>query len=352
MTKYIRWTPEEGFDAAELAAAARVIRLGGLVAFPTETVYGLGGDGLSPEAAHKIYTAKGRPSDNPLILHIAEWGQIEGIVRQVPETAEKLADMFWPGPLTMIFHKAGCVPRGTTGGLDTVAVRMPAHKGALEFLKKAGVPVAAPSANVSGRPSPTRAAHVREDLDGRIDMVIDGGEVGIGLESTIVDLTEEVPVILRPGAVTGQMIEKVAGEVRMDPALMSAESGQRPKAPGMKYRHYAPEAEMTVFRGSVAAVAERIRNQVQEYVADGTYRADEIGILASEETAGEYPAGQVIAAGSRRKGTVGQYIYDTLRRFDERQVKIILSESFYGLEQQEAIMNRLLKAAGQRMVDV
>lgn len=351
-TKYIRWTPADGFDAAELAAAEKIIREGGLVAFPTETVYGLGGNGLCPEAAHKIYAAKGRPSDNPLILHIAEMEQIKTIVRHVPEAAKKLADVFWPGPLTMIFYKSGCVPYETTGGLETVAVRMPEHKGALEFLKKAGVPVAAPSANVSGRPSPTKAAHVREDLDGRIDMVIDGGEVGIGLESTILDLTEEIPVILRPGAVTEQMIADVIGEVRMDPALMSVSSEQRPKAPGMKYRHYAPKAEMIVFRGEPEAVAEQIRKQVQEYVGDGTYHADEIGILASEETAGGYPAGKVVPAGSRQSGTVSRFIYDTLRTFDELHVKIILSESFYELEQQEAIMNRLLKAAGQRMVDV
>lgn len=351
-TKYIRWTPVDGFDAVELAAAAEVIREGGLVAFPTETVYGLGGDGLCPEAAHKIYGAKGRPSDNPLILHIAEMEQIETIVRHVPEAAKKLAEVFWPGPLTMIFNKSGCVPYETTGGLETVAVRMPEHKGALEFLKRAGVPVAAPSANVSGRPSPTKAAHVREDLDGLIDMVIDGGEVGIGLESTILDLTEEIPVILRPGAVTRQMIADVIGEVRMDPALMSVSSEQRPKAPGMKYRHYAPKAEMIVFRGEPEAVAGRIRKQVCDYVGGGTYRADEIGILASQETADLYPAGQVLSVGSRKNGTVGRHIYDTLRRFDERKVKMILSESFYEQEQQEAIMNRLLKAAGQRMVDV
>ncbi len=350
-TKYIKWTPEGGFDAGELSQAVRTIREGGLVAFPTETVYGLGGNGLRPEASRKIYAAKGRPSDNPLILHIAEKEQLRRIARGVPEKAEKLAQVFWPGPLTMIFEKAAVVPYETTGGLDTVAVRMPGHRGALEFLKEAGVPVAAPSANTSGRPSPTRAAHVREDLDGCIDMVIDGGDVGIGYESTILDMTERVPVILRPGAITKQMLADVIGEVVMDPALMSAGSG-RPKAPGMKYRHYAPNAEMIVFRGEMEAVADRIRKQVQSYVREGRYQADEIGILAAEETAGSYAEGQVVSAGSRRDGTVGNTLYGALRKFDELHVKMILSESFYELEQQEAIMNRLLKAAGQRTVDV
>lgn len=350
-TKYIKWTPEGGFDAGELSQAVRTIREGGLVAFPTETVYGLGGNGLRPEASRKIYAAKGRPSDNPLILHIAEKEQLRRIARGVPEKAEKLAQVFWPGPLTMIFEKAAVVPYETTGGLDTVAVRMPGHRGALEFLKEAGVPVAAPSANTSGRPSPTRAAHVREDLDGCIDMVIDGGDVGIGYESTILDMTERVPVILRPGAITKQMLADVIGEVVMDPALMSAGSG-RPKAPGMKYRHYAPNAEMIVFRGEMEAVADRIRKQVQSYVREGRYQADEIGILAAEETAGSYAEGQVVSAGSRRDGTVGSTLYGALRKFDELHVKMILSESFYELEQQEAIMNRLLKAAGQRTVDV
>lgn len=350
-TKYIRWTPEDGFDPDELSEAVRVIREGGLVAFPTETVYGLGGNGLRPEVSKKIYAAKGRPSDNPLILHIAERKQLDRIARGVSEKSERLADSFWPGPLTMIFEKASCVPYETTGGLDTIAVRMPDHTGALEFLKQAGVPVAAPSANTSGRPSPTKAAHVREDLHGIIDMVIDGGDVGIGYESTILDMTETIPVILRPGAVTKKMLSDVIGEVVMDPALMSV-GRDRPRAPGMKYRHYAPNAEMIVFQGSLAAVADRIQKQVRSYVCDGSYKTEEIGILAAEETAGSYPEGQVVSAGSRKKGTVGRMIYGALRKFDELHVKIILSESFYELEQQEAIMNRLLKAAGQRTIDV
>ncbi|MCM1246241.1 MAG: L-threonylcarbamoyladenylate synthase [Roseburia sp.] len=351
-TKYITWSPRYGFAEEELREAVQKLRQGGLVAFPTETVYGLGGNGLLKEASQKIYEAKGRPSDNPLILHIGNMRQLKEIVRYVPEVAKRLAEAFWPGPLTMIFEKAACVPYETTGGLDTVAVRMPQHTGALAFLEQAGVPVAAPSANTSGRPSPTRAEHVKQDLDGKIDMIIDGGEVGIGLESTIVDVTGEVPVILRPGYITWQMLKETAGEVMMDPALMSAGADERPRAPGMKYRHYAPEAKMIVFRGEPAAVTARINDVIKGYIHSGTYTAEEIGILATKESKGDYPVGQAVAAGSRKEDTTGKYIYGVLRMFDELHVKIILSESFYESAQSEAIMNRLLKAAGQQTEDV
>lgn len=351
-TKYIAWNPQEGYKTAELNEAAQIIRGGGLVAFPTETVYGLGGDGLQKGAAEKIYEAKGRPSDNPLILHIGKREQLTQIVRKIPEAAEKLAEAFWPGPLTMIFEKANCVPYETTGGLDTVAVRMPEHRGALEFLEAAGVPVAAPSANTSGRPSPTLARHVKEDLDGKIDMIIDGGEVGIGFESTIVDVTEEIPVILRPGFITSQMLSKVLGEVVMDPALMSVQADTAPRAPGMKYRHYAPKAEMTVFRGDSSAVTDAINRTVEELIRFDGYQTEEIGILAAGESAGRYPRGQVVTTGFRSEDSVGKYIYGALRRFDELSVRIILSESFYDSEKNEAIMNRLLKAAGQHVIDV
>lgn len=351
-TKVIRWSPESGFREEELREAKRIIEEGGLVAFPTETVYGLGGDGLQKEAAKKIYAAKGRPSDNPLILHIGRWEQLDGITGHVPEAAGKLAEAFWPGPLTMIFEKADCVPPETTGGLDTVAVRMPEHRGALEFLNEVSVPVAAPSANRSGRPSPTCAGHVKEDLDGKIDMIIDGGEVGIGFESTIIDMTEEIPVILRPGYITQQMLIDVVGEVIMDPALMSAAADVAPKAPGMKYRHYAPRAQMIVFRGERSAVTAKINQMIGEYLDAGKYCPDEIGILAAVESENEYPVGQVVTAGSREKNTVGRYIYGALRQFDELHVKIILAESFYDCDKWEAIMNRLLKAAGQNVIDV
>ena len=227
------------------AKAAEIWKKGGLVAFPTETVYGLGGNGLDKEASRKIYAAKGRPSDNPLILHIAAKEQVEALVSKVSDAGRLLMESFWPGPLTLIFPKAECVPLETTGGLNTVAIRMPNHPIAQALLKKSGLPIAAPSANVSGRPSPTLADHVIEDMDGRIDMIVDGGEVGIGVESTIVDVTGEIPTILRPGYITEEMLRNVVGEVDVDPAVAGSVSAEiKPKAPGMKYRHYAPKAPM------------------------------------------------------------------------------------------------------------
>ena len=342
-TEYITWDRERGYGEGERERAAQILRRGGLVAFPTETVYGLGGNGLLPAAAAKIYAAKGRPSDNPLILHISSPEELPPLVRRIPEAAGKLMETFWPGPMTLIFEKADLVPRETTGGLDTVAVRMPEHSGARELIACAGVPVAAPSANLSGRPSPTSAAHVREDLDGRIDMIIDGGSVGIGLESTIIDLTENVPVILRPGAITEAMLAEAIGEVRLDAGLAGGESGAPPKAPGMKYRHYAPRAEMTIFEGAAEAVTERINRLAREYPAD------KVGILASEETRERYPHGQVVTAGSRAAGTIGKGLYGALRTFDHLGVEVIFSETFSGERGSEALMNRLRKAAGHRV---
>ncbi|MCH5264854.1 MAG: threonylcarbamoyl-AMP synthase [Lachnospiraceae bacterium] len=339
-TQYITWDRECGYQGKELARAAEILRRGGLVAFPTETVYGLGGNGLLASAAEKIYAAKGRPSDNPLILHISSQEELFPLVREVSDTGKRLMEAFWPGPMTLIFEKTDRVPLETTGGLDTVAIRMPEHPGARELIACAGVPVAAPSANISGRPSPTSAEHVREDLDGRIDLIIDGGNVGIGLESTIIDLTETVPVILRPGAVTSAMIAEVIGEVRLDAGLAGKDSLEPPKAPGMKYRHYAPEAAMTIIEGEMETVIERI-NQLA-----GDYPADKVGILAAEETKERYPHGQVVTVGSRTAGTIGKGLYRALRTFDHLGVEVIFSETFSGERDSEAIMNRLKKAAG------
>ena len=342
-TEYIHWSPDRGYRREDLRRAAGILRSGGLVAFPTETVYGLGGDGLQKDAAKKIYEAKGRPSDNPLILHISCQSELDTIVKNIPEQAEPLMNEFWPGPMTLIFEKSGSVPYETTGGLDTVAVRMPAHPGARELIAEAGVPVAAPSANTSGRPSPTRAEHVREDLDGRIDMIIQGGSVGIGIESTIIDLTGTMPLILRPGFITREMIARVAGSAQMDPALSGRDPSIRPKAPEMKYRHYAPRAAMTVFEGDIIDVVAEINGRA------AAYPADRVGILAAIETENCYRHGHVVAAGSREKGTVANGLYAALRQFDQLGVEVIFSESFSGEEQSEAIMNRLLKAAGHRV---
>ena len=230
-----------GVDREGMDQAGEIIKKGGLVAFPTETVYGLGANALDADASAKIYAAKGRPSDNPLIVHIADFSALDFIVKEIPESARKLAEAFWPGPLTMIFRKKETVPYGTTGGLETVAVRMPDHPVALALIRAGGGYIAAPSANTSGRPSPTKASHVADDMNGKIDVIIDGGDVGIGLESTIVDLTVPQPMILRPGYITKEMLEDVLTCVEEDCTMMRDDSGQAPKAPGMKYRHYAPK---------------------------------------------------------------------------------------------------------------
>jgi len=330
--------------------AAWIIRRGGLVAFPTETVYGLGADGLNGEAAKKIYAAKGRPSDNPLILHIADMEDLERITKEIPEKARILAKAFWPGPLTMIFYKADCVPSGTTGGLDTVAVRMPKHPVALELIQRSGTAIAAPSANSSGRPSPTCAGHVYEDLNGSIDMILDGGEVPIGIESTILDMTCEPPMILRPGFITKTMIERQIGEIAVDRAvLQKPDEHLAPKAPGMKYRHYAPRAELCIFEGKTERVTAKICKETQKKISEGFV----VGILAAQETKNCYPQGIVKTIGSRqREETILQGLYRVLRDFDRMGVDYIFSESFGEGEHGQAVMNRLLKAAGYQREQV
>lgn len=341
---------ESGRDCRKIIKeAADLIRSGELVAFPTETVYGLGADANNPAAARKIYAAKGRPSDNPLIVHIADIADFAHVASKIPKEAEMLAKAFWPGPLTMILEKGDKVPDQTTGGLGTVAVRMPDHPAALAFIRECGCPVAAPSANASGRPSPTLAVHVKEDLDGRIPFILDGGEVGIGIESTILDLTEDVPVILRPGFITKEMIERVIGQVRTDPGMNADDPAARPKAPGMKYRHYAPKADLTVVRGNREAVVEKINQLTREMQAKGKFA----GVIGTDETAGEYCGDLVLSIGSREdEDTIARRLYRILREFDEAGADVIYSESFQTPRMGQAIMNRLLKAAGYRTIAV
>lgn len=333
----------------ELKEASAVIRSGGLVAFPTETVYGLGGDATNPEASRKIYAAKGRPSDNPLIVHIADFSQLRNIVAEVPQEAEKLAEAFWPGPLTMILRKNDVIPYETTGGLDTVAIRMPSHPVARAFLQDSGCMIAAPSANTSGRPSPTMAQHVWEDLHGKIEILLDGGPVGIGIESTIVDLSEERPMILRPGFITQEMLSAVLGDVGVDPGLASENSKQPPKAPGMRYRHYAPKADLTLVEGTMEEVISKINALTREAQAMGK----SVGVLATEENKDRYVADHVIVIGQRQdEAEIARHLFDVLRQFDDLQVDLIYSESFVAAGVGQAIMNRLLKAAGHKRIFV
>ena len=373
-TLIIKIDPEH-FEDRELAEAVDILKNGGLVAFPTETVYGLGGNAYDSTASARIYAAKGRPSDNPLIVHISSFEEIYPLVKEVPEDAKKLAESFWPGPLTMILEKSEAVPKETTGGLDTVAIRMPSHKVANRLIKEAGIPIAAPSANASGRPSTTKAEHVIEDLDGKIDMIIDGGSSDIGLESTIVDLTVRPRLILRPGYVTYEMLKEVIGDIAYDPAVLKRERDDKivAKAPGMKYRHYAPKGELTIFEGNMKSVANAVKREVREKLLEGF----NVGILTSDELAGEYkeikeefgmlPTEALPGTGDPEKkgrlyirdigsrtdeAAIAAGLFEALRSFDSEKTDFIYAESFDSRDIGQAIMNRLMKAAGYRIVTV
>lgn len=337
-------SPEE---ERALREAGEILRRGGLAAFPTETVYGLGGDALNPESSRRIYAAKGRPSDNPLIVHIARMEDLAPIVRQVPEEAVRLAEAFWPGPLTMVLNRSDLVPEETTGGLGTVAVRMPSHPVARRLIAWSGGYVAAPSANLSGRPSPTTVKYVIEDMAGRIDMIIDGGDGDIGLESTIVDMTVSPPQILRPGYITQDMLADVLGQVSIDRTILEADSGQAPRAPGMKYRHYAPRGELTIISGPAGQVTDYINARA----AADRQQGHKVGIIGTDEALAQYSADVVRSLGSRRdEDSIARHLYRILREFDDAQVTRIYSECFEATGLGQAIMNRLLKAAGHRLV--
>ncbi len=348
MQTIIRKVDENCIDERIMKEAGELLKGGALVAFPTETVYGLGANALDEKAAAKIYEAKGRPSDNPLIIHIADMESLGLITEEVPEAAYLLAEKFWPGPLTMVMKKSEAVPLGTTGGLNTVAVRMPSHPIALEMIRHGGGYIAAPSANTSGRPSPTLASHVADDMDGIIPMILDGGAVGIGIESTIVDLTENVPTILRPGFITKEMLEEVVGEVQIDKGL-AADSKTPPKAPGMKYRHYAPKAELIIIEGAENAVIRKINELTRENQQKGIVT----GVIGTEETVSSYAAKIVKSMGTRNDElSISSHLYSILREFDESDARVIYSESFEKGALGSAIMNRLLKAAGHKIIHV
>ncbi len=344
-------TMRSGIDEEGIRRAGEILRRGGLVAFPTETVYGLGANALDETAAARIYEAKGRPSDNPLIVHIADWEAVRKIAADIPGEARLLADAFWPGPLTMILRKSDAVPPATTGGLSTVAVRLPDHPVARALIRAGGGYIAAPSANTSGRPSPTKAEHVARDMDGVIDMIIDGGDVEIGLESTIVDLTEGTPTILRPGYISREMLEGVLGTVETDRALIADDADIRPKAPGMKYRHYAPRAELIIVEGQ----QEQVRRKINELAAENAARGRRTGIIGTDESRDFYIKEnvEVKSIGSREdEGSIARHLYGILREFDDSEVHVIYSESFETPRLGQAIMNRLIKAAGHQIISV
>lgn len=348
METIIKKLKREKLNKTTLRQAGAILKKGGLVAFPTETVYGLGADALNEKAAEKIYAAKGRPSDNPLIIHIAAMEDLETIAEFIPDKALVVAEKYWPGPITMIFHKSESVPYGTTGGLDTVAVRMPSDEIAKAIILAGGGFIAAPSANTSGRPSPTAAEHVIEDLAGKVDMIVDGGSVDIGVESTILDMTVEPPMILRPGAITKEMLSELIGEVAEDRTMLTI-TDAAPKAPGMKYRHYAPKGELSIVEGPMALVIEAINRMAGQKISKG-YK---VGIIGTAETVDRYTNGIVKSVGTREdEATIANHLYGILREFDADEVDFIYSESFATGGIGNAIMNRLLKAAGHHVINV
>ena len=348
-TVYKTVDPDD-IDMDVIKEAGAIIKSGGLVAFPTETVYGLGGNALCAESSRKIYEAKGRPCDNPLIVHIAAFDDIYGIVKNVSPAAKALADKYWPGPLTMIFEKNGSVPSETTGGLDTVAVRFPSPPVARCFIAASGGYVAAPSANISGRPSPTSGKHVLEDMDGRIDMIIDSGMCDIGLESTIIDMTSEVPVMLRPGYVNERMLGEIVGSVEKDPAVFGDDTSKMPpKAPGMKYRHYAPKGSLAIVSGDDEAVISYITGKITQKPS-----GKKIAVLTYTKDKGRYEGADLVCDmgdAHDETGTASR-LYDMLRLCDEKEIDEIYSEEFDTPDLGCAIMNRLVKAAGHNIIKV
>lgn len=333
----------EGLDEKRIKVAAKLIREGKLVAFPTETVYGLGADALNSKAVRRIFEAKGRPADNPLIVHIADFNQVHELVKEVPSEVELLAKHFWPGPLTVVLPKRENVPKITTGGLEMVAIRMPAHEIALGLIRASKRPIAAPSANISGKPSPTLAEHVVDDFYGIIECIIDGGETTIGVESTVIDLTTKPPTLLRPGGLPMEEIERIIGKIKIHPAVKGKEVNLA-KAPGMKYKHYAPNAQVVVIEG----VREKVKGKITELLIEYKKQGMKVGVMATGDF---YEADAYVNLGNSEK-EIARNLFKALRELDRSGVDIILAE---GIEEKGlglAVMNRLRKAAGYKIVKV
>lgn len=339
----------ENPDPTIIQTAADIIRKGGLVAFPTETVYGLGADALNSEAVLALFAAKKRPLDNPPIVHVADPKEVDRLVLEVPPKAKVLMEKFWPGPLTLIFKRSSLVPKVTVAGLDTVAIRMPKHKVALELIRQSRCSIAAPSANLAGKPSPTIALHVYEDLNGRIDAILDGGAANIGVESTVVDLSVDPPMLLRPGGTSYEALKKVLGDLKLHPFVETEQelSLQEIRSPGMKHKHYAPKAEVILVEGKVSAVTAKIKELSESYEAEGK----KVGILATEETQCAYRADVVKSLGSRSNlATVAQNLFRILREVDAENVDVIIAEGVSSEGLGLAVMNRLRKASAYHII--
>jgi L-threonylcarbamoyladenylate synthase len=339
----------KNIDIEKIKYAAGVINSGGIVVFPTETVYGLGANGLNEEAVRKVFIAKGRPQDNPLILHISHKDELSRLVKKIPPDAHKLMTEFWPGPLTLIFEKSGIVPKVITAGLDTVAIRMPRDPIANMLIRESRVPIAAPSANISGKPSGTDARHVIEDLKGKVDVILDAGDSEVGLESTVLDITVQPPVLLRPGGVTIEALERVAGRIIIDKAMGKLSSNEIPRSPGMKYRHYSPDADVYVINGEL----DKVVSKINEILAVNNGKGIKTGVLATDQTMCKYVVENILSMGDRNcPETIARNLFRLLREMDERHVDVILVEAVDSKGIGFAVMNRLKKASGQKIVNV
>jgi L-threonylcarbamoyladenylate synthase len=339
----------ENPDPVNIQTAADIIQKGGLVAFPTETVYGLGVDALNPDAVLALFKAKQRPLDNPPIVHVASVNKIYKLVDNVPQKAEKLMKEFWPGPLTLVFKRSNIVPQITVAGLDTIAIRMPKHKVALKLIKQSRRSIAAPSANLAGKPSPTTAQHVYEDLNGRIDAILDGGATKIGVESTVVDLSVDPPMLLRPGGTPFEALKQVLSDLKLHPFVQAEKelSLQEIRSPGMKHKHYSPKAQVILIEGNVPAVIAEVKKLSQYYKLKG----EKVGILATEETKSEYKTGVVKSLGSRSNlAMIAQNLFQLMRAVDAENVDVIIAEGVSSEGIGLAVMNRLRKASGYRII--
>jgi L-threonylcarbamoyladenylate synthase len=329
-----------------MAVCGKIIQDGGTVVFPTETVYGLGANALSTDAVAQIYAAKGRPGDNPLIVHIYDTAQLKDLVAEVPDKAKKLADAYWPGPLTMIMKRSDKIPDSVTAGLDTVGIRFPSHPMAHAFLEASDRPVAAPSANISGRPSPTKGQHVLEDMLGKVDAILIADESDVGLESTVIDMTTEPPTVYRPGGITVEDIKAVIGEVAVSPGAVKPVELKEVRSPGMKYRHYAPKGKMVIARGSLDEMADKINEGIRKLHPD-----QKGAILATDETLDRYHKGIILSLGSRKDPSeMSHKLFDCLRAFDDLGATDIFAEDIPVTNDTLALINRLYKAAGYTFI--
>jgi L-threonylcarbamoyladenylate synthase len=336
-------------DVEKIHVAADFIKRGGLVAFPTETVYGLGANALNAEAVLALFEAKRRPLDNPPIVHVCDVKDVCRLAETVPSQAEALMERFWPGPLTLIFKRSDVVPDVTVAGLETIAVRMPRHNVALALIRESDCPIAAPSANLAGRPSPTSAEHVLDDLGGRIDAVLDAGPTVVGVESTVLDLTVDPPQVLRPGGTTFEVLREVLGRVELNPAVTAEKAlrMEKVRSPGLRHKHYAPDAEVVVVEGEVDAVVAKVDELVKLYREDGR----RVGVLATDETVSRYSADVVKSLGSRGDlAVVARNLFRLLREFDVEGVDVIVAEGVPAEGLGLAVMNRLRKASGYHIV--